>query len=111
MDWIAKKSADTLNPPQVQNTLERLAETWSADNPPLPELLQRFPLGEAALLHLISVSSICASRLVRHPEILLWLSRPEISAEPRHGPAMRVDLQRIAEGSTFAGNFAALRFW
>ncbi|MEY2572306.1 MAG: Glutamate-ammonia ligase adenylyltransferase, partial [Verrucomicrobiota bacterium] len=49
--------------------------------------------------------------MVRHPEILFWLSRPEISAEPRHGPAMRVDLQRIAEGSTFAGNFAALRFW
>src|SRR4051812_30927036 len=111
MDWIAKKSADTLNPPQVQNTLERLAETWSADNPPLPELLQRFPLGEAALLHLISVSSICASRLIRHPEILLWLSRPEISNEPRPGQAMRVGLQRIADGSAFAGNFQALRFW
>jgi glutamate-ammonia-ligase adenylyltransferase len=110
-NWIEEKAAKTLNPPQVQNTLERLAETWPADNPPLPELLQRFPLGEAALLHLISVSSICASRLVRHPEILFWLSRPEISAEPRHGPAMRVDLQRIAEGSTFAGNFEALRFW
>ncbi|MEY2585799.1 MAG: [glutamine synthetase] adenylyltransferase / [glutamine synthetase]-adenylyl-L-tyrosine, partial [Verrucomicrobiota bacterium] len=110
-NWIEETAAKTLNPPQVQNTLERLAETWPADNPPLPELLQRFPLGEAALLHLISVSSICASRLVRHPEILFWLSRPEISAEPRHGPAMRVDLQRIAEGSTFAGNFAALRFW
>jgi glutamate-ammonia-ligase adenylyltransferase len=110
-NWIEETAAKTLNPPQVQNTLERLAETWPADNPPLPELLQRFPLGEAALLHLISVSSICASRLVRHPEILLWLSRPEISTEPRHGPAMRVDLQRIAEGSTFAGNFAALRFW
>ncbi|MEY2550811.1 MAG: [glutamine synthetase] adenylyltransferase / [glutamine synthetase]-adenylyl-L-tyrosine, partial [Verrucomicrobiota bacterium] len=110
-NWIEETAAKTLNPPQVQNTLERLAETWPADDPPLPELLQRFPLGEAALLHLISVSSICASRLVRHPEIMFWLSRPEISAEPRHGPAMRVDLQRIAEGSTFAGNFEALRFW
>jgi glutamate-ammonia-ligase adenylyltransferase len=110
-NWIEDTAAKTLNPPQVQNTLERLAETWPADNPPLPELLQRFPLGEGALLHLISISSICASRLVRHPKILVWLSRPEISAEPRHGPAMRVDLQRIAERSTFAGNFAALRFW
>ncbi len=111
MDWIREKSADTLNPPQVENTLKGIADAWPAEAERLPEVLSRFPLGEAALLHLMSVSSICASRLVRHPEILLWLSRPEISAEPRHAQAMRVGLQRIAEGSTFAGNFAALRFW
>ena len=111
MDWIRHKSADSFNPPQVENTLKGIADTWPADAAPLLELLQRFPLGEAALLHLISVSSICASRLVRHPEILLWLSRPEISAEPRSPQAMRLGLQRIAEGSTFAGNFEALRFW
>src|SRR2546423_6814843 len=78
---------------------------------PLRELIGQFPLGEAALLHLISVSSVCAARFVLHPEILLWLSRPEISTEPRHAQAMLVGLQRIAEGSAFAGNFRALRFW
>src|SRR2546421_5132860 len=78
---------------------------------PLRELIGQFPLAEAALLHLISMSSVCAARLVRHPEILLWLSRPEISTEPRPAQAMLVSLQRIAEGSTFAGNFRALRFW
>ncbi len=30
-DWIQEKSADTLHPAQVQNTLERLAENWPAD--------------------------------------------------------------------------------
>jgi glutamate-ammonia-ligase adenylyltransferase len=110
-NWIEDTAANTLNPPQVQNTLKSLSETWRANNPPLPELLERFPLGEVALLHLISVSSICASRLVRHPEILLWLSRPEISTEPRPASAMRIGLQRIAEGSAFSGNFEALRFW
>jgi [glutamine synthetase] adenylyltransferase / [glutamine synthetase]-adenylyl-L-tyrosine phosphorylase len=110
MDWIRTKAAGTLNPPQVENTLKGLAAVLPA-NEPLPELLERFPLGEVALLHLISVSSICASRLVRHPEILLWLSRPEISTEPRPASAMRIGLQRIAEGSTFSGNFEALRFW
>src|SRR3954470_15849107 len=109
--WISKKAAGTLHPAQVENTFERLAEAWPADAPPLQKIVETFPLGEAALLHLISVSSICASRLVRHPEILLWLSRPEISTEPRPAPAMQVGLQRIAEGSTFAGNFRALRFW
>jgi [glutamine synthetase] adenylyltransferase / [glutamine synthetase]-adenylyl-L-tyrosine phosphorylase len=111
MDWIRKKSADTLNPPQVQNTLKGIADALPAEAEPLPELLQRFPLGESALLHLISVSSICASRLVLHPEILRWLSRPEICDAPRGIPAMLVDLRRIAEGTTFAGNFQALRFW
>ena len=111
MDWIQKKAAATLNPPQVENTLERMEADWSPSGTPLREVVEQFPLGEAALLHLIAVSSVCATRLVLHPEILGWLSRPEISTEPRHAQAMLVGLQRIAEGSAFAGNFRALRFW
>jgi [glutamine synthetase] adenylyltransferase / [glutamine synthetase]-adenylyl-L-tyrosine phosphorylase len=110
-DWIKNKAAGTLNPAQVENTLEQMAQAWPADAPPLPELIANFPLGEPALLHLISVSSICASRLVRHPEIFLWLSGPEISNEPRPPQAMRLGLQRIAEGSAFTGKFHALRLW
>ena len=109
--WIEQKAASTFNPVQVQNTLERVEETWPKEAKPLIELIEAFPLGEAALLHLISVSSVCAARFVRHPEILLWLSRPEISTEPRPAPAMLVGLQRIAAGTAFAGNFHALRFW
>jgi len=111
MSWIKQKAGGTLNPPQVENSLERMEADWPADQTPLRELIEQFPLGEQALLHLLSVSSVCAARLVRHPEILLWLSRSEISDAPRELPAMRVGLQRIAEGSTFAGNFQALRFW
>src|SRR5213592_796003 len=110
-NWIKEKAAGTLNPAQVENTLERVAEAWPKDAPVLRELIETFPLGEAALLHLISVSSVCAARLIRHPEILLWLSRPEISTESRPAQAMRFGLQRIAEASTFSGNFEALRFW
>lgn len=110
-DWIQKKSEGTLHPAQVQNTLERLAETWPADAPPLRNLLENFPLGEAALLHLLSVSSICAARLLRHPDILLWVSDPQICSAPRSHRAMLTDLQRTGEGSTFSGNFGALRFW
>ena len=56
-DWITKKSADTLDPAQVQNTLEGIANSWPAEAKPLRELIEQFPLGESALLHLISVSS------------------------------------------------------
>src|SRR5947209_2599733 len=111
MSWIKHKAGGTLNPPQVENTLEGMEADWEAEATPLRDLIERFPLGESALLHLISVSSICASRFVRHPEILRWLSRPEICDAPRGIPAMRVGLQRIAEGSAFAGNFQALRYW
>lgn len=110
-EWIAEKAETTLNPPQVENTLSRLAESWPADAIPLSDLVEQFPLGEGALLHLISVSSVCAARLIRYPEILLWLSRPEICDAPRGLRAMRLDLQRAAEGSAFSGNFHALRFW
>lgn len=109
--WIEETAAKTLNPPQVENTLERMEADWPANQTPLRDLLEQFPLGKAALLHLISVSSVCAARLIRHPEILLWLSRPEISTESRPAQAMRFGLQRIAEGSAFSGNFEALRFW
>jgi glutamate-ammonia-ligase adenylyltransferase len=110
-DWIEQKAAGTLNPPQVQNTLEQMALAWPADKAPFPELLANFPLGESAFLHLISVSSICAARLIRHPEIFLWLSRPDITEGTRPPQAMRLGLQRIAEGSAFTGKFEALRFW
>src|SRR5688572_22472879 len=110
-DWIEKKSEDTLHPAQVQNTLERLAGNWPANAPPLRDLLETFPLGEAALLHLLSVSSICAARLVRHPDILLWISNPQICSAPRSHRAMLTELQRAGAGSTFSGNFGALRFW
>src|ERR1044072_6660410 len=110
-DWIFKKAAGTLHPAQVENTLERLVEAWPAEAPPLQELVENLPLGEAALLRLISVSSICALRLVRLPEILLGLSRPEISTGRRPGQPMAGGLQCIAQGSAFSGNFQALRFW
>ncbi|MEY2518819.1 MAG: [glutamine synthetase] adenylyltransferase / [glutamine synthetase]-adenylyl-L-tyrosine [Verrucomicrobiota bacterium] len=110
-DWIKKKSAGTLNPAQVQNTLECIVAGWPADAPSLPNLIAAFPLGEASLLHLISVSSICAARMVRHPDILLWLSQPEICSQPRSSAAMLADLRRAAADSTFSGNFRALRFW
>jgi hypothetical protein len=110
-NWIRQKAAETLNQPQVENTLERMDESWPVDAPPLRDLIEKFPLGEAALLHLIAVSSVCAARLVLHPEILLWLARPDISNEPRGPRAMLVDLQKAGENSAFAGNFTALRFW
>ena len=90
--WIQTKAAGTLNPAQVENTLERMCGSWPGDAPPLPDLIGQFPLGEASLLHLISVSSICAARLVRHPEILLWLRRPEICSAPRAYGEMLADL-------------------
>lgn len=111
INWIRQKAAGTLHPAQVQNTLERISENWPADAPTLRDLLEQFPLGENSLLHLLSVSSICAARLVRHPDILLWVSQPEICSAPRSHRAMLTDLQRTGEGSTFSASFAALRFW
>lgn len=109
--WIRRKAAETLHPAQVENTLERVSQSWPGDAPPLPDLLDQFPLGEASLLHLISVSSICAARLVRHPEILRWLSHPEICFAPRSQSEMRADLHATPGEAVAAENFRALRFW
>ena len=110
-EWIKKKSGGTLNPAQVQNSLERISESWPVDGLPLRDLLEQFPLGETSLLHLLAVSSICAARLVRQPDILLWLSDPEICSAPRSYSAMLKYLRETGGDSVAAENFRALRVW
>src|ERR1044071_2916723 len=79
--WIWEKAAKSLNLSQVETTLVQLNEQWPANAMPLAEVVEQFPLGESALLHLLAVSSICATRLTRDPETLLWLAQPEVGLD------------------------------
>ena len=105
--WIKSKAKDSLNPAQVETTLNALAAVWDC---PLSEFLRDFPAGEEALIHLLAVSQICAERLQRDPELLRWLARPEISMSDRGPRRMRAELQSSSE-SIPAENFRALRLW
>jgi [glutamine synthetase] adenylyltransferase / [glutamine synthetase]-adenylyl-L-tyrosine phosphorylase len=109
--WIRRKAEGTLYPAQVENTLERMAASWPSDAPSLVDLIEGFPLGADSLLHLISVSSICAARFARHPEILSWLCQPEVCSAPRTHSQMLNSLRTIAGDSIAIQNFRALRFW
>jgi [glutamine synthetase] adenylyltransferase / [glutamine synthetase]-adenylyl-L-tyrosine phosphorylase len=109
---IREKAAGSLNPPQVETALIQLRENWPATAPPLPGVVEQFPLGEAALLHLLAVSSICVARLTQNPEILLWLGQPEVCLASRGYAEMLAELRALSGGDSPAGrNFAALRFW
>src|SRR5438046_4717639 len=96
--WIREKAATSLNPSQVETTLVQLNEQWPANAIPLAEVVEQFPLRETALLHLLAVSSICATRLTRNPETLLWLAQSEVCLASR-GPA-----EMAAAFDIFAGN-------
>src|SRR5215470_13010574 len=109
--WIREKAATTLNPTQVETTLVQLNEQWPANAQPLAEVVEQFPLREAALLHLLAVSSICATRLARNPETLLWLSQPEICLASRGLAEMLAELHALAGDSATSTKFAGLRFW
>ena len=109
--WIRSKATSSLNPSQVQTTLIQLSEQWPANAPPLTEVVEQFPLGEAALLHLLAVSSICATRLTRNPETLLWLSQPEVCVASRGHAEMLAALHSLAGESAINQDFAPLRFW
>src|SRR6266404_8315765 len=109
--WIKKKSADSLHPAQVETTLIQLNEAWPDAAAPLPEAIENFPLGEAAVLHLFSVSSICATRIVQNPELLLWLSQPEICRQSRDQIEMANELYRAANSDVAVNNFQILRRW
>ncbi|MGI8481397.1 MAG: bifunctional [glutamate--ammonia ligase]-adenylyl-L-tyrosine phosphorylase/[glutamate--ammonia-ligase] adenylyltransferase [Chthoniobacterales bacterium] len=110
-DWIRKRAADTLDPSKVEMTLASLAKGWSAQAEPLEMLIDAASLGQNALLHLISVSSICATRLVQQPDLLSWLAQPQVSLAPRHYGEMLTDLRRFADEKVAAENFRLLRVW
>src|SRR6266487_2526894 len=110
-DWTREKGAASLNPSQVGTTLVQLSDRWPARARPLRHLIEQFALGEAALLHLLAVSSICATRLTRNPEILLWLCQPEVCLASRGYAEMFSELRALAGDSIAQQDFAALRFW
>lgn len=110
-DWIEKKAADSPNPAQVEKTLSDLESNWPPDAPSLVDLIEKFPLGENALLHLLAMSTICAARLARSPETLLWLSQPDVCSTSRGYGQMRRDLHALADQSIAANNFRVLRLW
>src|SRR4029453_7292311 len=109
--WIREKAAESLNPSQVETTLVELNERWPASAPPFVDLVEQFALGQASLLHLLAVSSICATRLVRNPETLLWLRQPEVCLASRGYAEMLNELRTVSGDSVAEENFAALRFW
>src|SRR6184192_4375659 len=109
--WIAKKSAASLNPSQVETTLVQLSEQWPASVPPLADVVEQFPLGDTALLHLLAVSSSCATRLTRNSETLLWLCQTKVSLAPRGYAEMLSELHALAGDSVATQDFASLRFW
>src|SRR5947199_7268505 len=109
--WIREKAAASLDPPQVETTLAQLSEKWPANAVPLIDVVEQFPLGEAALLHLLAVSSICAARLRRNPETLLWLHQSEVCLASRGYAEMFNELRTLAGDSISEENFGALRFW
>jgi [glutamine synthetase] adenylyltransferase / [glutamine synthetase]-adenylyl-L-tyrosine phosphorylase len=109
--WIREKAATSLNPSLVETTLVQLDEQWPANAMPLIEVVEQFPLGEAALLHLLAVSSICATRLTRNRETLQWLAQPEVCLASRGHAEMLAELQTLAGDSGVNNNFGALRFW
>src|SRR5438477_9593653 len=109
--WIREKAAASLNPSQVETTLIQLSERWPGNASPVVSVIEQFPLGEAALLHLLAVSSICATRLTQNPEALLWLSQPEVCVTSRGYSEMLAELHAVAGDAVAKQDFAALRFW
>src|SRR5437764_263663 len=109
--WTRKKAAASINPAQVETALIHLREHWPETAQPLIDVVEQFPLGEAALIHLLAVSSICAARLTHDPDSLLWLCQPQVCGAPRGYAEMLGYLQRSAGNSIADQGFSALRFW
>jgi glutamate-ammonia-ligase adenylyltransferase len=110
-DWIDKKSAGSLNPVQAKAALIQINEVWPEDYPSLQTLVENFPPGENALLHLLAFSNISVARIVRKPELLLWLAEPETCTRGRSRSEMTGALERLDKKNIAADNFRVLRRW
>src|SRR5436309_13855131 len=95
--WIRERAAASLNPSQVETSLVQLSERWPANVLPLAHVIEQFPLGEPALLHLLAVSSICATRLTQNPETLLWLCQREVCLASRGSAEMAAERRVLAD--------------
>jgi len=109
--WIRKKAESSLNPTQVESALLQLSETWPAGTTRLFDLIENFPLGETALLHLFAMSGISVTRVVRSPETLVWLARPEVCQVHRSYVDMMATLEKSTVESIETNNFRQLRSW
>ena len=109
--WIREKAAASFYPSQVETRLLQLNRVWPEKGPVLRSLIEQFPLGEASLLHLLSVSSISATRLLRDPTILLWLNRREICMSGRDYAEMSSELWKMAGAAVSTDNFRPMRLW
>ncbi|MGI9114628.1 MAG: hypothetical protein ACR2FX_06260 [Chthoniobacterales bacterium] len=105
--WIKHKAAASLNPEQVSRTIDALAAQWPGS---LDKFLRGFPIGVDGLIHLIAVSTICAERLQRDPELLHWLSQPEICASDR-GPRRMLAALHASKTDIARDHFLPLREW
>src|SRR4051812_4683606 len=110
-NWISEVAAGSLHPSQVEIALRQIAAQSPAEAPPLRAVIGEFPLGSAPLLHLLAVSSICAGRLSRGPETLLWLAQPEVSLSRRSAAYMLNELRVFAADGIATDNFRLLRQW
>ena len=106
------ETSRSIRPAQVARTLAAIEANWPVEAPSLAETISGFPLGEEALFHLLSVSSICGARLIQQPPILLWLAQPETCADRRGYGRMVTDLHNLAGKEPIAeDNFRLLRLW
>ena len=103
-DWIAAKTQNTIDPERVSVALRSIADAWPETFLPLPELVEHFPPGEAALLHLLAVSPISAEKCVKDPGALLWLADPAVCMTERGPGRMRSELSAMKGGPADAGS-------
>ncbi len=113
-DWIPALAQSTFAPRRVETALQRLNSAWM-ERGREPEQLERaiesFPMGKSVIAKLLASSAISAEKLIYAPEILDWLSEPEISVTNRLPWQMQVDLARLRadEKNGFDRDFRYLR--
>lgn len=103
------------DPARSRMAWERICGAWPESLPGLNETVRAFADALPAVAHLLAVSPVSAEKIIRDPEALVWLSRPEVHAAERGPRRMRAELAALGwrrpDGTPRPADFAPLRRW
>ena len=111
--WIRRKAAGTLNPAQVENTLEQRERELARGCTAAARSDRAVSAGRSIAPALdFRFKHLCRAVGAASGDSSLAAPIRKICSAPRSHGAMLADLQATGEGSTFCGQLSrALRFW
>lgn len=107
--WISRLADATSARCQVSEVLHRLQEVWPEDTRALEEVIHDFPSGPESVARLLAASKIAGERMIKRPNLLIWLAEPQNCLAKSRKSRLAADLRQALNGGPSDSKFTELR--